>query len=278
MSANFAEATATFLSAQEETHGALLSELTELLQHETEFERAARQLLKRLCEDAGLAWAAIGLSGAEPSPGFYHWQAPTAVRARLGGRLGPSKPMGAATNETVVELRSDGMEFGRLLLKPAGDEPLSDATRCFLELLGAVLATAIQKDLLARSVQVQAELIRNVEPPPAEVAVVVLTGRDEVHQAIELMQEGSSKQLSKGAGEDIVKAVQAHAAPLLSPITPTELEVLRMLRTGRSNDAIARMQHRSKRTIEFHCGNIYEKLGVRSRTEAVARAQELGLI
>jgi len=278
MSAKPVDAAAVAIGLQEDAHGALLHELTELLQDQTGLEQAAKQLLRRLCEDLHLAWAAIGLTGAEPSPGFYHWQAPASVRERLRGGTRTARPQRVERHEANIELRSDGMEFGRLLIKPAGDEPLSDGVCAFLELLAAVLGTAIQKDLLARSVHVQAELIRNVEPPPAEVAVVVLTGRDEVHHAIELVREGDATILPKTAGTDILKAAEAHTAPLLSPITPTELEVLRQLRTGRTNDEIARLQHRSKRTIEFHCGNIYAKLGVRSRTEAIVRAHDLGLI
>ena len=71
----------------------------------------------------------------------------------------------------------------------------------------------------------------------------------------------------------------AAAAPgLVEPLTGRELEVLAMLAAGRSNQAIASELVVTLDTVKKHVSHILGKLGAASRTEAVARARELGLI
>jgi DNA-binding CsgD family transcriptional regulator len=61
-------------------------------------------------------------------------------------------------------------------------------------------------------------------------------------------------------------------------LTARELEVLRMLATGRSNKAIAAELVLSERTVDRHVSNILAKLGVASRTAAAAYAFEHALV
>ena len=56
-----------------------------------------------------------------------------------------------------------------------------------------------------------------------------------------------------------------------------ELEVLRLLRSDLSGPDIARELIVSLNTVRTHTKNIYAKLGVNNRREAVTRAAELGL-
>ena len=65
---------------------------------------------------------------------------------------------------------------------------------------------------------------------------------------------------------------------MVEQLTPRELEVLELLAAGDSNQAIAEKLIISVRTVKKHTGNIYGKLGVDSRMQAVARARELGLL
>ena len=62
------------------------------------------------------------------------------------------------------------------------------------------------------------------------------------------------------------------------PLTSRELEVLKMLAAGRSNQAIARELVVTLDTVKKHVGHVLGKLGAANRTEAVARARELSLI
>ncbi len=61
-------------------------------------------------------------------------------------------------------------------------------------------------------------------------------------------------------------------------ISPREQEVLQMLSSGCSNAAIARRLCISESTVKTHLGNIYHKLGVSSRIQAVSSAKTLKLI
>jgi LuxR family maltose regulon positive regulatory protein len=67
-------------------------------------------------------------------------------------------------------------------------------------------------------------------------------------------------------------------SPLIEPLTTREREVLHLIGAGLSNQAIAEKLIVSLNTVKKHSSNLYGKLGVRRRTQAVARAQELGLL
>lgn len=66
--------------------------------------------------------------------------------------------------------------------------------------------------------------------------------------------------------------------PLIEPLTDRELDVLRELARGLTNREIAEQLTVSLNTIKTHTRNIYAKLEVRNRTEAVMCAQALGLL
>ena len=61
-------------------------------------------------------------------------------------------------------------------------------------------------------------------------------------------------------------------------LSARELEVLRLVTAGRSNDAIARELFVSVATVKSHLAHINTKLGTQSRTEAAAVARERGML
>lgn len=65
---------------------------------------------------------------------------------------------------------------------------------------------------------------------------------------------------------------------LMEPLSERELEVLRLLRSELTSGEIATQLYLSTHTVRSHLKNIYGKLGVHSRYEAIVRAQELGLL
>ena len=65
---------------------------------------------------------------------------------------------------------------------------------------------------------------------------------------------------------------------LVDALSERELEVLRLLAQGSSNAAIAEQLVVTTSTIKRHVSNIFSKLAVSSRTEAVARARELEIL
>jgi LuxR family maltose regulon positive regulatory protein len=73
---------------------------------------------------------------------------------------------------------------------------------------------------------------------------------------------------------------RAGAAPLglAEPLTGRELEVLRLLAAGKSNQRIARDLVVALDTVKKHVTHVLGKLGAANRTEAAAQARQLGLI
>jgi LuxR family maltose regulon positive regulatory protein len=69
-----------------------------------------------------------------------------------------------------------------------------------------------------------------------------------------------------------------HPPTLTEPLTPRELEILTLIRDGYTNRQIAETLFVTLNTVKKHTSNIYGKLGVNSRTQAVARARALGLL
>jgi LuxR family maltose regulon positive regulatory protein len=65
---------------------------------------------------------------------------------------------------------------------------------------------------------------------------------------------------------------------LVEPLSDRELEILGLIAAGRSNPEIAELLYLSLNTVKWHVKNLYGKLQVDSRIEAVARAQELELL
>jgi DNA-binding NarL/FixJ family response regulator len=74
--------------------------------------------------------------------------------------------------------------------------------------------------------------------------------------------------------------IKRDVAPLVEParLTPRELEVLAAMADGASNKTIARRLGISFHTVKFHVAAILAKLDADSRTEAVAKAAQSGLV
>ena len=71
---------------------------------------------------------------------------------------------------------------------------------------------------------------------------------------------------------------RAHLPGLVIPLSERELEVLRLLAAGEQNQEIADQLYLALNTVKKHVTHIFEKLGVANRTEAAARARQLGLL
>ncbi|MEO8315809.1 MAG: LuxR C-terminal-related transcriptional regulator [Pseudomonadota bacterium] len=80
-----------------------------------------------------------------------------------------------------------------------------------------------------------------------------------------------------GAQPDALPSA-SYPQPLAEPLSQRELEVLRLVSQGLSNREISSRLVLALDTIKGHNRRIYEKLQVQRRTEAVARAHELGLL
>lgn len=84
---------------------------------------------------------------------------------------------------------------------------------------------------------------------------------------------------SADAAVPAISAAPASASSdLVEPISARELEVLRLLDDGLSNQQIAAKLNIANSTVKTHINNIYGKLGVQTRVQAIHRAHELGLL
>lgn len=138
------------------------------------------------------------------------------------------------------------------------------------------------------------DVTREIRANFPDIAILILTGYDDAGYVRALVPLGVQGYLRKTAtGEEIVEGVRAVAqgrlalAPdMLQPgmggtdvhLTEREYEVLWLLTSGRRNKEIAEVLGISVKTVEFHVSRLLEKLGARSRTEAIRTAVQLGLV
>jgi LuxR family maltose regulon positive regulatory protein len=109
---------------------------------------------------------------------------------------------------------------------------------------------------------------RHKNPTEAQTRLITYTG-----QLLEAFAENPSR--SRIAGEKANSFVRP--SDLSEPLTAREVEVLQLIAEGLSNLAIAQKLFLSPETVKVHLKHIYGKLGVNSRTQAVARLRELNL-
>jgi LuxR family maltose regulon positive regulatory protein len=72
--------------------------------------------------------------------------------------------------------------------------------------------------------------------------------------------------------------IQASRPELVEPLSERELEVLQLIAKGLANREIAARLYLSLNTVKVHTRNIYGKLAVRNRTQAVSRARDQGVL
>jgi LuxR family maltose regulon positive regulatory protein len=75
-----------------------------------------------------------------------------------------------------------------------------------------------------------------------------------------------------------VQPERAKQDDLVEPLSERELEVLAQLAEGYTNTEIGVRLHLALSTVKWHNSNIYGKLGVKNRAQAIARARSLGLL
>lgn len=147
------------------------------------------------------------------------------------------------------------------------------------------------------------EATRRIREVAPETAVLMLTMFDDDATVLSAMQAGARGYLLKGAEQsEIVGAIHAvvagqvifgpgiagrvldyFAAPPVPPaepfpkLTAREREILDLLASGRRTMAIAEALFLSPKTVSNHLTNVFAKLEVADRTEAIIRAREGGL-
>ncbi len=176
------------------------------------------------------------------------------------------------------------------------------------------LALELQPDVVVMDVRMPkmsgVEATRRIKAENSAMRVLVLTAHDDDEYVFALLQAGANGYLLKTAEiDELVKAIrtvaagQSALAPVVagkvvaqfvggktlpdmfshppeqySGLTDRELEILRLVGRGFSNKQIGKELAISDRTVQAHLSNIFSKLGVDSRTEAVMHAVRSGWI
>ena len=171
------------------------------------------------------------------------------------------------------------------------------------------LVAAHQPDVAVLDIQMPGlsgiEVTRRIKAQFPDVRVLVLTAYDDDPYIFALLQAGASGYILKTAdSSELVRAVRAvhrgesaldpavaqkvvqqltSGRPLgtgttVEALTDREVEVLRLAAKGLTNKAIGQRLAISDRTVQGHLANIYGKLNVNSRTEAVTEALKQGWI
>lgn len=145
---------------------------------------------------------------------------------------------------------------------------------------------------------------RHIKAAHPGISVLILTAYDDDQYIFALLEAGAAGYLLKNVqAEELIKAVRAVAAGeavlhpaiarrvvnrfappeskptgagILDQLTEREVEVLRLAAKGMKNQDIARQLFLSVRTVQTHLSNIFSKMGVGSRTEAVLEALKRG--
>ena len=101
---------------------------------------------------------------------------------------------------------------------------------------------------------------------------------DDLAQALRVVARGEVLVQPQLAGRLLSRVGKQGNRPPYETLTVRELDVLRLLVRGMRNKEIAARLYVSERTVNFHLANIYQKLNVSGRTEALSKAIEQGLV
>lgn len=165
------------------------------------------------------------------------------------------------------------------------------------------LAVRLQPDVVVMDIKMPllsgVDATKRIRSSAPGVRVLALTAFDDDPYVFGLLEAGASGYVLKTAeSAELVRAIRAVAAgqsaldPAIAPrliarvaqpapsgetLTERELEVLRLAARGLTNKQIGHDLDISDRTVQNHLANMYAKLGVASRTEAVTAALQRGL-
>jgi LuxR family maltose regulon positive regulatory protein len=232
----------------------------------------ARVQIARGRLDEASAWARTQGLSPEDDPNYLRELAHIAL-----ARLLLAQAAGSQRNRALAQARQ---LLERLLeAAVAGGRSGSE-----IEIL-ILLALARQMEGAVSAALAALERALTLAEPEGYLRIFVSEGtamRDLLRQAATgSAASGYAQRLARAFDDpDLIPAPQAPAPglDLVEPLTARQIEILRLIATGMRNQEIAEQLYLSLPTVKRHIANIYGKLGVDHRTEAVAKANELHLL
>jgi LuxR family maltose regulon positive regulatory protein len=188
---------------------------------------------------------------------------------------------------------SEYLAFGRVLLAQGETDqtlalvtrrlPNAEATERWGHVIEMLILQALALKAQGHLPQALAALERALALAQPEGYVRLFL--DEGAPMLELLRHAGSKGIQPqyvsrllSERDQIAPAVAAAQQPLIEPLSERELEVLRLIADGKSNQEIADALVLAIGTVKRHVSNIFLKLNVESRTQCLARARELHLL
>jgi len=111
--------------------------------------------------------------------------------------------------------------------------------------------------------------------PAGDKEALLESAQDNADEKVADDKEGKAARERK---REAVETVEPHYQELIEDLSPRELEILELFSQGLSNKQIAGKIYLSPGTVKWHASNIYGKLGVKGKLQAVAMARKMKLI
>ena len=182
----------------------------------------------------------------------------------------------------VVGEAADGVQAVSETLELGPQVVLMDANlpnRQSLEALKQIKQLNLDTQVMLLSAQDREEFLYETLRAGAGGYVLKDIAPDELAQAIRTVARGEVLVQPQLAGRLLSRfGRQSRGNYPYETLTAREQEVLQLLARGLRNKEIAARLNVSERTVNFHLANIYQKLNVSGRTEALSKALEQGLI
>ncbi len=228
------------------------------------------------------------------------------VQGRLGEALGWAHEQGLSVENELSYLHEfDHITLARVLLARYQSDHADGSVSEVMGLLERLLKAAEEGGrkgsvieilvLQALAYHTQGDLPAALLPLQHALALAEPEGYirmflDEGSSMMQLLREASAREIMPDYTDKLLAAFEAEkrkseekpyllpTQPLIDPLSQRELKILQLIAQGLSNREIGERLFLALDTIKGHNRKIFDKLQVQSRTEAIARARELGLL
>jgi LuxR family maltose regulon positive regulatory protein len=236
------------------------------------------------------------------------------AQGRLSEALGWAREQGLSVEDELSYLYEfDHITLARLLLARYQSDRADGSISGVMGLLERLLKAAEEGGRMGSVIEIlvlqalayhaQGDLPAALLPLERALALAKPEGYvrmflDEGSRMMQLLREASAREIMPDYTDKLLAAFEAEkqpvlaaspgksedkpdlppAEPLIDPLSQRELKILQLIAQGLSNREIGERLFLALDTIKGHNRKIFDKLQVQSRTEAIARARELGLL